>query len=280
MLLSSTREIVVIEERDDRNPLAACAALVAATLGNPIDLLYLKSKKHGSSALTSNACKTQGIYRPSPPFLYSTFGNALLFCGAQITQNTFGNHFMSNAMSGFSGQMVGSVVWAPAELYKEIIIKSEYNKTPALQVARAIYNAEGLRYLEKRYFSQLATFGPFHAVAFAGSNELHQRYAPGPTPILTSLAINGFSFGLATALLNAGEIIKNNASTMHPTYLPGQSFFTSAKKIMKDQGAGALLRGTGHGTALLGIRQACALTVFRKVHTELTASDPMTCMYC
>lgn len=221
--------------------------------------------------------KTQGLvgfYRGLSPLLLSAVpGNTLFFMGAQLTQNTLGNNIASNVTSGLVGQTMGSLVWVPAEVFKELrqmeLIKAELKTMTPVQLARYVYKREGLRGFYKGFIPQLLTFGPFHSIGLTLSNELHQRYAPKNTPILTSMIINGFSFGVAAAVTNPCDVIKTRAqvSAANPTFFSENIYiFARTAKVVKKEGATALFAGTGSRVAWLGTRQALAYTMFGKVY--------------
>ncbi|MBS0351006.1 MAG: hypothetical protein JSR33_07465 [Proteobacteria bacterium] len=217
---------------------------------------------------------TQGIggfYRGLSPVIISTIpGSTLFFTGMEFSQNLLGHNAAGIAFSGFGGQIAGSAVWVPSEIFKELrqmtLIKPELRDKTVFHLMKYVYRTEGFRGFYRGFLAQLLTFGPFNSIGISISKLLHDKISQDHSGIITSFGLNGFSFGASAILTTPFDVVKTRLQVVaaDPKRFPTHSIFKCVETIFKKEGPPAFFAGAGYRGAWLGCRQGIAFTVFGK----------------
>lgn len=228
----------------------------------------------------------RGFFRGFSPVMFSAIpGTTLFFAGMDFTQKMLGQNALGTALSGFGGQIAGSIVWVPSEVFKElrqmILIKPELRDKKVSQLIKYVYQTEGLRGFYRGFLAQLLTFGPFNSIGLSLSKLLHDKVPDEKRSTLTSFCLNGVAFGAAGVITTPFDVVKTRLQVVaaDPKRFSERSILKCVKNVYKKEGPSAFFAGAAYRGGWLGTRQSIAFTFFekgRKIVNEYLYSQTST----
>ncbi len=216
--------------------------------------------------------RTQGVggfYRGMSPVLLSAIpGTTLFFSGAQGAKTILGDSFIGSALSGFAGQLAGSLVWVPSEVFKELrqmhIMKPELREKKTGQLLAHVIKTEGIRGLYRGLPAQLLTFGPFNSLGMALAPRISALLPASFSRLEQDLISNFLAFSFAAALTTPIDVIKTRlqVGAANPEVFGERTIWGGAKQLYRSAGVKGLFHGATERALWLGTRQSLAFSTF------------------
>jgi hypothetical protein len=216
--------------------------------------------------------RTQGVpgfFRGMSPVLLSAIpGTTLFFSGAHGAKAILGDSFLGSALSGFAGQLAGSLCWVPSEVVKElrqmVIMDPKLQKMGTAQLVAHVLKTEGIRGLYRGLPAQLLTFGPFNSLGMALAPKIAGVLPSHLSDLQKALISNFFAFSFAAFLTTPIDVIKTRlqVGAANPELFRERTILSSAKHLYQNAGIKGLFHGGAERACWLGTRQAIAFSTF------------------
>jgi hypothetical protein len=210
-----------------------------------------------------------GFYRGMSPVVVTAVpGTTLFFSGAYGAKALLGDSFLGNALSGFAGQLAGSLVWVPSEVLKELrqmaIMKPELKAMGTGQLFVHVCKKDGVRGLYRGLMAQLLTFGPFNSLGMAMAVEIKKKLPADWTDLEKDLMANFLAFSGAAVATTPMDVVKTRlqVASANPEIFPDKGILGCFKQVYKEAGVRGFFNGATERACWLGSRQALAFSTF------------------
>ncbi|NCX93604.1 MAG: MC/SLC25 family protein [Gammaproteobacteria bacterium] len=225
--------------------------------------------------------RTQGVkgfFRGMSPVLVSAVpGTTLFFSGAYGAKSVLGDSFIGGALSGFAGQLSGSLVWVPSEVFKELrqmeIMKPELKRMGTVQLMTHVFKTEGVRGLYRGLPAQLLTFGPFNSLGMALAPRIAGTLPSSWSDLQKALVSNFFAFSAAAVVTTPIDVVKTRlqVGAANPEVFGDRTIVSGMKHVYREAGVRGLFAGAMERACWLGTRQAIAFSTFGAAYGKVKA---------
>ncbi len=188
----------------------------------------------------------------------SVMGTGAYCVGSHLTREYFGGTDTANFLSGYGGQISGSLCgWTTSSVLSEIqqaphkLKNQKFADKKAREIALEILKNDGPVALYRGFWIQLVNFGAINGIGelLAGGLRTRLNNKEGNTkqlPISLQAAINGLSWGTAAATTTPFGVFKLRVqlSGMDSANFPDRSALQCALRVLKNEGIRGLYSGT------------------------------------
>eukprot|EP00850_Spirogloea_muscicola_P000510 SM000002S05590 [mRNA] locus=s2:1072655:1082887:- [translate_table: standard] len=245
----------------------ATAGVTVETVLYPIDTI----KTRLQAVRTGSAINLRGLYSGLSGNLAGVLPASAIFVGVyeplkQKLLQTFPEHLSvaAHLTAGAAGGLAASLVRVPTEVVKQRMQTGQFNA--ATQAFKQILSKEGTRGLYAGYSSFLLRDLPFDALQFAVYEQLKIGYGRTVKRELKSpemAAIGALSGAITGAVTTPLDVIKTRLMTQGAAgHYKG--VVDCVRKIIAEEGSGALLKGLGPRVTWIGIGGSIFFAVLEK----------------
>lgn len=215
----------------------------------------------------------RGLFKGMPVVLVGNMpGMVLLFTGIELTKLATG----SEALAGYGGQGLASLVFVPSTVLSEIQQSRGFN--PELQNMKLkdlVFNrikVDGPFALYRGFWPQFFTFGTCHAVGLSLAGKIRSTQPEMKDSLGWQLFSNTAGYVTASVATNPLEVVKKRLQVgdTNRDLFPERNAVQAAIGIYQREGIGAFFKGAAARVGFPGVRMGISLTIFGQAYKAIS----------
>lgn len=248
----------------------ASARGVAQTCLHPIDVARTRLQAKGVKMAFTPQTFIKGIL---PQFVLAFPAGALQFAFYEFGKDAFGKAGMSGAlpevMCGAFGALGASVIRVPQEVLKQRVQADIYPN--AISGFKTLITTDGPKGFYKGYFATISRDVPWNALSFMFFAQAKQAFKSlnGRAPSTEENLVLGAGAGMVAAIIMTPvDVVKTRLMTGGAT----GGIVGTFNSILKDEGAGVLMKGVVPRCAFLAPLAAMTLSLYEGFAKQLVST--------
>lgn len=254
----------------DRMAAGAASRGCAQTLLHPIDVMRTRLQAKNVKADLSPQTFLKGF---TPQFTLAIPAGALQFAAYEFAKEQFDKLKIKGALkevlSGATGALGASVIRVPQEVLKQRIQADIYPNV--ISGFKTLMSTEGPKGLYKGYFATISRDVPWNALSFMffGQAKNVFKEATGRAPdTQENLALGALSGMTAAVIMTPVDVVKTRLMTGGAS----GGIVDTFNAILKDEGAGVLMKGVVPRVAFLAPLAAMTLSFYEYFGKRIISS--------